>query len=159
MCIRDRYYTDVQLFFVATENHKDKVKWLRFLPHVSNEVNNSRNIVCDDESKNRTFDFLFKELSQREQGKKGQHIVVFFYDECGFQTHPISKFTNKLKDLSVTFVFMADTKGEIPQGCSSLIWVDSLSSGTLVNSSNQDEKIAFTSVSYTHLTLPTILLV
>lgn len=39
---------------------------------------------------------------------------------------------------------MADTKGEIPQGCSSLIWVDSLSSGTLVNSSNQDEKIAFT---------------
>lgn len=143
ICAR-QYYTDVQLFFVATENHKDKVKWLRFLPHVSNEVNNSRNIVCDDESKNRTFDFLFKELSQREQGKKGQHIVVFFYDECGFQTHPISKFTNKLKDLSVTFVFMADTKGEIPQGCSSLIWVDSLSSGTLVNSSNQDEKIAFT---------------
>lgn len=142
ICAR-QYYTDVQLFFVATEEHKDKVRWLRFLPHVSNEATNSRNIVCDDESKNRVFDFLFKELSQREQGKKGEHIVVFFYDECGFQTHPISKFTNKLRDLSVTFIFMADTKGDIPQGCSSLIWVDSLSSGTLVNSLNQDEKTDF----------------
>ncbi len=143
ICAR-QYYTDVQLFFVATKKHKDKVRWLRFLPHVSNEVTNSRNIVCDDESKNRVFDYLFKELSQREQGKKGEHIVVFFYDECGFQTHPISKFTNKLKDISVTFVFMADTKGDIPQGCSSLIWVDSLSTGTLVNSSNQDERTDFT---------------
>lgn len=143
ICAR-QYYTDVQLFFVAAEEHRDKVRWLRFLPHVSNKVTNSRNIVCDNESKNRVFDFLFKELSQREQGKKGEYIVVFFYDECGFQTHPISKFTNKLKELSVTFVFMADTKGDIPQGCSSLIWVDSLSSGTLINSSNKDEKTDFT---------------
>ncbi len=143
ICAR-QYYTDVQLFFIATEKNRDNVSWLRFLPHVSNEAINSRNIVCDDESKNRAFDFLFKELSQREQGKKGEHIVVFFYDEYGFQTHPISKFTNKLKDLSATFVFMADTKGDIPQGCSSLIWVNSLSSGTLINSSNQDEKTDFT---------------
>lgn len=143
ICAR-QYYTDVQMFFIATEEHKDKVRWLRFLPYVLNEATNSRNIVCDNESKNRVFDFLYKELSQREQGKKGEHIVVFFYDECGFQTHPISKFTNKLKDLSATFVFMADTKGDIPQGCSSLIWVDSLSSGTLVRSSNQDERTDFT---------------
>lgn len=30
ICAR-QYYTDVQLFFVATEEHKDKVRWLRFL--------------------------------------------------------------------------------------------------------------------------------
>ena len=143
ICAR-QYYTDIQMFFVATKEHKDKVRWLRFLPNVSNTVTDSRNIVCDDESKNRVFDFLFKELSQRESGKKGEHIVVFFYDECGFQAHPISKFINKLKELSVTFVFMADAKADIPQGCSSLIWVDSLSSGTLVNSSNEEEKTDFT---------------
>ncbi len=143
ICAR-QYYTDIQLFFIATKEHRDKVRWLRFLPHVLNEATKSRNIVCDNESKNRVFDFLFKELSQREQGKKGEHIVVFFYDECGFQTHPISKFKNKLKDLSVTFVFMANTKGDIPQGCSSLIWTHSSSTGTLVDTSNQDEKTDFT---------------
>lgn len=143
ICAR-QYYVDVQLFFIATEDHKDKVSWLRFLPHVSNEVTGFRNIACDDDSKNRVFDYLFKELSQREQGKKGEHIVVFFYDEYGFQTHPISKFIDKLKDLSVTFVFMAEEKGDVPQGCSSLILVDSMTSGKLVNTSNVDEKTEFT---------------
>lgn len=143
ICAR-QYYTDVRLFFIADEKHKDKVRWLRFLPHVSNEIINSRNIVCDDESKNRVFDFLFKELSQREQGKKGEHIIVFFYDACGFQTHPISKFTDKLKELSVTFVFMADLKRDIPQGCLALISVDSNSSGELIDVCNQENKIHFT---------------
>ncbi len=143
ICAR-QYYVDVQLFFIAMQEHKDKVKWLRFLPHVFNEVTNSRNIACDNESKNRVFDFLYKELSLREQGKKGEHIIVFFYDECGFQTHPISKFTSKLKDFGMTFVFMADIKGDIPQGCSSLIFVDSNSSGCIIDTSNQDEKIDFT---------------
>ena len=142
ICAR-QYYTDVQLFFVAAEEHKDKVKWLRFLPYVSNEAINSRNIVCDDESKNRIFDYLYKELSQREQGKKGEHIIVFFYDEYGFKTHPISKFTDKLKNLAVTFVFLADEKGAIPQGCSLLVFMDSNSSGYLVDASNQDNKIDF----------------
>lgn len=143
ICAR-QYYSDVQLFFIASEEHKDMIKWLRLLPHVYNESLNSRNIACDDDSKNRIFDFLFKELTQREQGEKGQHIIVFFYDECGFQEHPISKFKNKLKEMSVTFVFMANTSGEIPQGCSALIVLDSLSSGTLISSSNQDEKTNFT---------------
>lgn len=142
ICAR-QYYTDVQLFFVAKDEHREKIRWLRFLPQVYNEVTNLRNIGCDDESKNRVFDYLYKELSQRAQGKKGGHLVVFFYDEYGFQTHPISKFINNLKELDTTFVFMANTKGDIPQGCSSLIYVDSYSSGCLVDTSNQDEKIQF----------------
>ena len=146
ICTR-QYYTDVQMFFVASKKHSEKVKWLRFLPNVNNEDANFRNIVCDDESKNKVFDFLFKELSQREQEKKekyAKHIIVFFYDDLGFQTHPISKFTNKIKDLAMTFVFMADSKGEIPQGCTSLIILDSNKTGSLVSSSNQDEQIKFT---------------
>lgn len=143
ICAR-QYYSDVQLFFIASKDHKNMVKWLRFLPHVYNEIMRSRNIACDDDSKNRIFDFLYKELTQREQGERGKHIIVFFYDECGFKEHPISKFKNKLKQMSVTFIFMANASGEIPQGCSSLILLDSISSGTLVSSSNQDEKTNFT---------------
>lgn len=143
ICAR-QYHEDVQMFFIALQEHKDKVKWLRFLPYVFNETTNSRNIACDDESKNRVFDFLFKELSQREKGETGKHLMVFFYDEYGFKTHPISKFTGKLKELSATFIFMADKKGDIPQGCSSLIFMNSSSSGTLVETENQDEKIEFT---------------
>lgn len=140
ICAR-QYYTDVELFFVAENRHKDKISWLRFLPYVYNDVTNARNIVCDSESKNRVFDFLYKELSQREQQKEadGPHMVVFFYDQCGFQTHPISKFMDTLKDLGTTFVFMADQKGEIPQGCTSLIQLESDTQGTLVGADDREK--------------------
>ncbi len=143
ICAR-QYYSDVQLFFVADKNHKNRMEWLRLLPYVSNEKVHYRNIACDSASKNRMFDFLFKELSQREQGKKGEYIIVFFYDECGFQTHPISKFIDKLKELSCAFVFMEDWKRNIPQGCSSLILIESDTAGTLVDVSDQNKKTDFT---------------
>lgn len=143
ICAR-QYHSDVKLFFIATEEHANRVSWLRFLPYVDNDVTNSRNIVCDDDSKNRTFDYLYKELTQREQGKKGEHFVVFFYDEYGFQSHPLSKFVSKAAELSVTFVFMADSKDLVPIGCNYIISMESLSKGYLLDSSNQDETIEFT---------------
>ena len=142
ICAR-QYHNDVKLFFISRKEHSDRAKWLRLLPHVHNDMTNSRNIACDDESKNRVFDFLYKELSQREQGKKGEHIVVFFYDEYGFQTHPISNFAGKLKELDVTFVFMADKKSDIAQGCSYLVWLDSDKVGRLMNTADQTEITEF----------------
>lgn len=138
-----QYYSDLKLFFVATEEHRDKVSWLRFLPHVSNDVINARNIVCDDESKNRVFDYLYKELSQREHGEKGEHLVVFFYDEYGFQSHPLSKFVSKANELSVTFVFMAVSKGLIPLGCNYIISLESSTNGYLIDTANEENTIAF----------------
>lgn len=142
ICAR-QYYSDVKLFFVAKEEHADRVNWLRFLPYVDNNVTGSRNIVCDDDSKNRAFDYLYKELTQREQGEKGEHLVVFFYDEYGFQSHPLSKFISKASELSVTFVFMADSKDLVPIGCNYIISMESLSKGYLLDTSNQDETTEF----------------
>lgn len=149
ICAR-QYYTDVQLFFIADLTHRERVSWLRFLPHVTNDILGTRNIAFDDESKSRVFDYLYNELSRREQnlrsntGVLNKHIVVFFYDQLGFQTHPISKFAHKLNELAVTFVFMAEQKSEIPQGCSSLIFIDSYTKGSLVNSENCDDAVEFT---------------
>ena len=142
ICAR-QYYSDVKLFFIATEDHADRINWLRFLPYVKNEVTGLRNIVCDDDSKNRFFDYLYKELSQREQGKKGEHFVIFFYDEYGFQSHPLSKFILKASELSVTFVFMADKKSLIPVGCNYIISMESVSKGHLINTSDRDDSIEF----------------
>lgn len=94
------------MIFVAESEHKDRIWWLRFLPHVANDMLGSRNIVCNDESKSLIFDYLYKELSARKQAKRYDYnIVVFFYDEYGFKSHPISKFVDSAKDIGVTFVF------------------------------------------------------
>lgn len=138
---------DVKLIFISAENHKDRVNWLRFLPHVKNEIIGSKNIVVDEDSKNRIFDYLYKELTYRENEKENKElrnrIVVFFYDEYGFQNHPISKFISKANELNVTFVFLNDTKGSISLGCDSIIFVDSKTNGRVISAENKGEVTDF----------------
>lgn len=139
-----QYFSDVSLIFVVEHEHKDDIKWLRFLPHNYNEDLGIRNIVCDDESRNIVFEYLYKELSVREQNKHyDRNIVVLFYDEYGFKSHPISKFISKAKDLGVTFVFFGNTAAEIPQGCGYLVDIEDQEYAVLTNTQNKSESSPF----------------
>lgn len=139
-----QYHTDVQLVFVADEANKEHVWRYRMLPHVYNEALHTRNIVCNAESKNLIFEYLYKELSQREQSKShDSNIVVFFLNECGFNSHPISKFVDKAKDLGVTFVFFGQERADIAQGCGALIEVLDMRQGVLVDTSDKNHSTKF----------------
>lgn len=117
-----QYYSDVSMVFVAAEEHADRINWLRMLPNVYSDAIGRRLLVCDDESKNVVFEYLYKELSLRRQTKgRRNNIIVFLYDEYGFKNHPISKFIDEAKELGVCFVFFGDRKSEIPMGCSFII--------------------------------------
>ena len=112
------------MFFIATEKNKEKVYWLRHLPQVNNNKVGIRNIVCNNESKNLIFEYIYKELTFREQsGYEGEHLVLFFYDEYDFKTHPISKFVDNAKELNVTFVFFTNHAFDTPVGCNYLVQI------------------------------------
>lgn len=139
-----QYHTDVKLVFVADEANKEQVWRYRMLPHVYNEALHTRNIVCNAESKNLIFEYLYKELSQREQQKThDSSIVVFFLNECGFNSHPISKFVEKAKDLGVTFVFFGQERADVAQGCGALIEVLDMRQGVLVDTSDKNHSTKF----------------
>lgn len=144
ICAR-QFQSDVKLFFVANKENKDKIYWLRMLPNVFNDVLGNRNIVCDDESKNILFEYLYKELTLREENKKfDNNIVVFLYDEYGFQNHPISKFVEKGKDLGITFIFFGNTVADIGQGCNYIIDLQEEKSGVLIDTSDKSKSHKFT---------------
>lgn len=140
ICLR-HYFSDVKLFIICEGNHKSKIEWLRFLPHLTNSVTGIKNIAVDDDSRNIVFDYLYKELTNRSNEKNSntdekidrESLVVIFYDEYGIQNHPLSKFIDKSKDLDVTFLFMNITKGNIPLGCDSIIFVESDTNGRIVD--------------------------
>lgn len=140
-----QYHTDVKMFFVAEKEHREHISWLRMLPHVYNNQIHVRNIVCDDESKNLIFEYLYKELSIREQVEaERERLIVFFYDRYGFNAHPISRFTNRAKELGVTFVFFGEQEGDIPQGCDYLIRTVSNQEGMLINTADGENVTSFT---------------
>ena len=139
-----QYFSDVKLVFVTEQKHKEQIQWLRFLPHVYNDAIGVRNLVCDDDSKNLVFEFLYKELTFREQNPSFvENIIVFFYDEYGFKSHPISRFVDKAKELGVTFVFFGDKAADIPQGCGYIVSITDDENATLVNTQNKGDTSQF----------------
>lgn len=145
-----QYFSDVSMFFVASKEHRDKIHCLRMLPHVYNEDIGIRNIICDDESKNIIFEYLYKELTVREQQKSfDKQLIVFLYDEYGFQCHPLSKFVDKASDIGVTFVFFGKTKADVSIGCKFLIEEQESQTALLVDT---DDRATATAFSYPVIT-------
>lgn len=143
ICAR-QFHSDVKLFFVASNENKDKVHWLRMLPHVYNDVIGVRNIVCDDDSKNILFEYLYKELTFRKENKDFENrFIVFLYDEYGFKNHPISKFVDDAKDLGVTFVFFGNNKADISKGCQFLVDLKDNRNATLIDTSDKSKSHDF----------------
>ena len=139
-----QYFSDVKMVFVAEEKDADRVSWLRMLPHTYDEDAKLRTVITDNESKNIVFEYLYKELTFREQRKKHENnIVVFFYDEYGFKNHPISKFVEKAKDLGVTFVFFGEKEADIPLGCGYIIEAKA-ERAVLISTTDSSKTVEFT---------------
>ncbi|PID82957.1 MAG: type VII secretion protein EssC [Clostridiales bacterium] len=142
--ISRQYISDIELVFISESKVYKDIEWLRFLPQVYNEKIGIRNIVCDDESKSIIFEYLYKELSFREENKTfDKNIIIFFYSEYGFKSHPISKFIDKAKDLGVTFIFFGDHKKDIPQGCGYVVNIKDDKNASLVNAENKIKTLDF----------------
>lgn len=143
ICAR-QYQSDVKLFFVVENSNKDRVHWLRMLPHAYNDVIDGRNIVYDDDSKSMIFEYLYKELTLREESKKFDvRFVVFLYDEYGFRNHPVSKFVNNASELGVTFIFFGESKAAIPQGCDYLVDIRDYQNAELIDVTDRSKTTLF----------------
>ncbi len=144
ICAR-HYHSDIKMFFVGNEKHKNMLHGLRMLPQVYNDSLGIYNIVHDSSSRTVIFEYLYKELTARKQNKNTKpHILVFLYDDCEFKTHPVSKFVDDAKETGVTFIFFGQTKADIGQGCSYLINMFSDTSGVLIDTSDGKKNYEFT---------------
>ncbi|MFR1107681.1 MAG: type VII secretion protein EssC, partial [[Ruminococcus] torques] len=140
------FAADVKLFFVAEKEHAGRMHLFRFLPGAYCAQTDTRGIVTDDESKTLIFEYLYKELTMRAQEKRlYPHLLVFFYDEYGYKKHPISQFTEKGKDLGVTFLFFGQTRADIPVGCDYVVQLSGGYRGVLINAAEKSKTVPFVS--------------
>lgn len=148
-----QYEDDLKLFFIVEPENEGLVHWARLLPHVQNEDLNCRNIVCDDESKNVLFEYLYKELTAREEqassangrtGAPSPSLVIFVIDECGMKNHPLCRFVDNAAALGVTFVFFERMKEFLPLGCSRIVTLANEEyGGSIVEAANDKRKDSF----------------
>jgi S-DNA-T family DNA segregation ATPase FtsK/SpoIIIE len=137
-----QYYADLKMFLIINDGDEEKYAWVRLLPHLQNELLNSRNIACDDVSRNNIFEFLFKEFNRRVSAKvEYPHIVIFVIADRGLKKHPISRFIANAKDIGVTFVFFESNKCYLPKECNEIVELDSKdeSKGTLIQTDDNSK--------------------
>ena len=115
------YYTDVQFLYCIGEQDDRAFSWLRMLPHIQNERLNRRNIICDDESRNVLFEYLYKEMSTRGKNFAGPRLIVFLYKDRDIQTHPVSELMKNAKDKGVTFLYFNEYMEKLPKNCDVLL--------------------------------------
>ena len=143
LCTR-HYHTDLRLIIITDEEKSEYIRWARYIPHLNNE--NTRNIVCDEESKNRVFEFMYKELSRREEDKsKLPYYVVLVLQDVGIKKHPISKYVSTAGTYGFSFVFFEEYEERLPMGCTRLIRLsDSRREGELIEVDNSSQSLKFT---------------
>lgn len=144
ICIR-QYQNDVKIFLVVNDEQANNFTWLRLLPHIQNEVLGVRNIVCDEESKNLLFEYLYKELSRREEENyTSPRMVVFVYSEVGIKRHPISKYIDKAAAYGFTFLFFEEYKELLPLGCQEVIMLNKNdNTGKILNAADSTKVLDF----------------
>ncbi len=142
LCSR-HYHTDLRLIIICGEDKVEHIKWTRYIPHLNNQ--NTRNIVCDEESKNRIFEFMYKELAHREESKgKVPYYVVLVLEDVGIKRHPISRYISTAGNYGFSFVFFEELEERLPMGCTKLIRLsDSRREGELIDVNNSGEGLQF----------------
>ncbi len=147
------YYGDVKFYFIFSEKHKKQFEWLRWLKNAYNSMTDTRCFIYDEESEKAGLDFLYSELSRRENAEAKNtwdcHYVVFVYQTRLLDTHPLSRYISLAKDLGFTFIFMETCREFLAPQCEAQILLDNASSqGCLVNCSDGKQQQYFT---YPHI--------
>lgn len=143
-----QYYTDLRLFLITDEETAPVFAWIRLLPHIQNEYLETRNIVCDADSKNIIFEYLYKELSRREAEQVTMpNLVVLVFNDAGLKSHPLSKYIEMGEQVGITFLFFEENQEMLPSGCSKIVKLEGSEKGIVIDSANKNEIQSFTYVS------------
>ncbi len=147
------FYGDVKFVYILNDSVVKNFEWVRWLKNVNNEQLDIKNIVCDEESKNSVLEYLYSELSNREQSASAingnlysTHYVVFVRDVSQISCHPVTKYINESSKYGFTFVFFDEYEENIPMGCNQIIRLSN--ENTILNTENGD---LLTSFKFTHI--------
>lgn len=137
-----QYYGDLSIYTLLDED-VERYDWLRYIPHIhKNEFH--RNIVCNSESKNNIFEYLYKEFSVRDGKKNIQGWnVILVMKENGIKSHPISEYIERASELNTVFVFFEEKEERLPLHCSKVVKIEDDNTGVLFESRNKTETHEF----------------
>ena len=143
-----QYPTDLQIYCLCGIEFEPQMSACRMLPHLQSNALGRRNLVHDNESRDLILEKLFKEFSIREENKEyavgSPWLVICVYADADLMQHPLMQFIPQASALHALFIFLAQHREQLPQGCSYTVRLfTNVKSGLLVNMNDREADCMF----------------
>ena len=143
------FYEDVKFCLMFGEQEKKLFSWMRWLKNFREKENTFRNFMYDETSGKHLLDFLYSELSYREnltpeECASLKHYVIFVYRSEIMETHPLVRYIEHAADKGFTFLFFEEHRELLEKDCDKIIVLDQSSNrGCMTDCRNSGEKQYF----------------
>lgn len=121
-------HEEVKIVALIPQKDQPKYEWIKWLPHIKDSCGELRGIVCDDESRDNVFEYLYALMAERDVQLKDDNksvivpcYVVFVLEEYGIKTHPLSKYAGHSSQLGFSYVYFKEYRENLPQECSEIV--------------------------------------
>lgn len=148
-------YTDLNLILVCDEEQKERLRWIRELPHNKGKERKNSFVAATKEEAAKLYESFcdhlkFRKLSIAESGSYGgapvfrpYYLFVFLRPEYLSKTDPIVEYLFKSEDLSLGVIMTAADRIRLPKECRTIIELDG-DKGEIYSTSSTTRRTAFT---------------
>ncbi len=141
------FYSDMKIFVIAGKEDAEKISWLRWIKHTTDD-NGKRLFIYDENSAKSGQEYLYNLLTQREQSKSKNgyqdYVVLVFRPEM-ISGHPITKYVSQARSLGFTFVFFEEHEELLNHDCNERVFLDAnANQGFIQNADNGTNQQSFT---------------
>lgn len=133
----EHFYQDVQLMFVMNEDEIRLFEWARWFHNTTSPSGNLKNFMYDDDSSKILLEYLYGELSRRDEMEAGEiaelpHFVVMAYRSEKLTSHPLKKYYSRAGELGFTFLFFEEYEEMVNDSCTKLVFLEEESNKGLI---------------------------
>ena len=121
-------YEEVRVVVLIPQKEQSRYEWIKWLPHIKESGGGCRGIVCDDESRDNVFEYLYALMTERDVRLSEDnptalvpYYVVFVLEEYGIKTHPLYKYAERSAQLGVSFVYFKEYMENLPKECAEIV--------------------------------------
>lgn len=145
-------YEDVQIIVLVPKGQEKTYEWIKWLPHIKNSAGDFRGIVCDDESRDNVFEYIYALMSKRaaEVSEDSNvpvrpYYAVFVLEEYGIKTHPLYKFAENSSQIGFCFLYFKKYKESLPKECKEIVEISESkdTSGVLRYAADKESETRF----------------
>lgn len=120
------YSKDVNVYMFLPSFYQPELQAVRLFPHINNLTAFRRSLAYDEDSFAFLSEALFNEITKREQFKNSDSgfpwIIVFISTELqNIMRHPLMDSISDAAKLHILFIFLSESKNQLPQGCSQIV--------------------------------------